>query len=295
MISSFVVTGYLGSGKTSLIVNSAREHLKDKRVAVIVNEFGDVGVDGKILNNVYAQVVELAEGCICCKLSQDFESAVRKLIQDYKPEVLIVETSGSAEPFPVVFSLKTLGLFVDGVICVVDAKNFNKYKDEETARYQLGSSNIVVLNKTDLVPPEELPRIEEEVKRIKERYKLVNLFSHEEKKNLYKVYRAVHGRVPPEVFAGSGTPLELVDLHHHHSHDNLCEEVVYFDKELSYEELEKYLRSLPEEVIRAKGIVKLKDFPHPVFVHYVFGDYDIGMPAQGYEGKPFLVLIKERR
>ncbi len=295
MISSFVITGFLGSGKTSLIINSVKEHLKDKKVAIVVNEFGELGVDGKILSNVYSEVLELSEGCICCKLSAEFESSVRKLIADYKPEVLIVETSGTAEPFPIVFSLKTLGLFVDGVICVVDSKNFPKYKDDETAKYQLATANIVVLNKIDLVNEEELKQVEEEVRKIKEKYKVVNMFAPEQPESFYKIYKAVHGKVPAEVFKGSENPVELaLKLEHHeheHDHSHRKERVVYFDKELTEEELINYLKSLPKEVIRAKGIVKIKNYPFPVFVHYVFGDYDIGMPAEGYEGKSFLVLI----
>lgn len=293
MISSFVVTGFLGSGKTSLIINSVKEHLKDKKVAIVVNEFGEIGVDGKILSNVYSEVLELSEGCICCKLSAEFESSVRKLLADYQPEVLIVETSGTAEPFPVVFSLKTLGLFVDGVICVVDAKNFPKYKDDETAKYQLGTANVVVLNKIDLVSEEELREVEKEVREIKEKYKLVNMFAPEEPQSFYEVYKSVHGKVPPEVFKGSENPIELAFRleHQEHDHSHRKGRVVYFEEELTEEELINYLKSLPREVIRAKGIVKLKDYPFPVFVHYIFGDYDVGMPAENYQGKSFLVLI----
>ncbi|AAC06494.1 CobW family GTP-binding protein [Aquifex aeolicus] len=292
MISAFVVTGFLGSGKTSLIINSVKEHLKDKKVAIVVNEFGEVGVDGKILKNVYSEVLELSEGCICCKLSAEFESSVRRLIQDYNPEVLIVETSGVAEPFPIVFSLKTLGLFVDGVICVIDSKNFPKYKEDDTAKYQLATSNVVVLNKTDLVSKEELEKVKEEVKKIKEKYKVVNMFSPEEKESFYKIYEATYGKVPAEVFKGVGKPVELKEHLHFHSHDSRKEEVVTFDRELTEEELVNFLKNLPKEVIRAKGIVKLKDYPFPVFVHYVFGDYDYGMPAENYEGESFLVLIR---
>ena len=291
MISSYVVTGYLGSGKTTLIINSVREHLKDKKVAVVVNEFGEVGLDGKILKNAYSEVLEIGEGCICCKLSQEFESSVLKIIRDYSPEVIVVEGSGTSEPFPIMFSLRTVGTAVEGVICVVDSKNFFKYKDEDTAKYQLASSNVVVLNKIDLVNEDTLRKVEEEVKDIKENYRLENMFSNEDKKNIYAIYRAVRGVVPPEVFAGTGNPIELKENVHLHTHEDMGQRVVEFERELSYEELMEFLSKLPNNVYRAKGIVKLKDYPYPVFVHYVFGDVDVGMPAQGYEGRSFIVLI----
>lgn len=291
MISSYVVTGYLGSGKTTLIINSVREHLKDKKVAIVVNEFGEVGLDGKILKNAYSEVLEIEEGCICCKLSQEFERSVVKIMQDYRPDVIVVESSGTSEPFPIIFSLRTVGTAVEGVICVVDSKNFLKYRDEGTARYQLASSNIVVLNKTDLVDEDTLRRVEEEVRDIKENYKLENMFSQEDKKNVYAIYRAVKGVVPPEVFAGTGNPIELKENLHFHTHEDMGQRVIEFEREPSYEELMELLSNLPENVYRAKGIVKLKDYPYPVFVHYVFGDVDMGMPAQDYEGKSFIVLI----
>ncbi len=291
MVSSFVITGYLGSGKTTLILNSVKNHLRDRKVAIVVNEFGEVGLDGKILKNAYSEVLEIEEGCICCKLSQEFEKAVIQIIRDYGPEVIIVETSGTSEPFPVMFSLKTVGTSVEGVICVVDSKNFFKYKDEDTAKYQLASSNIVVLNKIDLVGEKELSQVEEEIKRIKRSYKLENLFSSEEKKNIYRIYRAVKGVVPEEVFLGVGNPVELKGEVHPHSHGDIGQRVIELERELDYTELEEFFKKLPENIYRAKGIVKLKDTPYPVYVHYVFGDLDIGMPAPDYRGKSFMVLI----
>jgi G3E family GTPase len=173
----------------------------------------------------------------------------------------------------------------------VDTKNFFRYKDEDTAKYQLASSNIIVLNKIDLVDEERVREVEEEVRKIKDSYKLENMFSQEERRNIYKIYRSIKGAVPEEVFKGTGSPLEVKEETYLHSHEDMGQRVIEFDRELSYEELMDTLGKLPDSVYRAKGIVKLKEYPYPVFVHYVFGDIDIGVPAQGYEGKPFLVFI----
>ncbi len=291
MISSYVVTGYLGSGKTTLILNSVRRVLGDRRVAIVVNEFGEVGLDGKVLSNAYSEVLEIEEGCICCKLSQEFESSVVKIISEYRPDVIIVETSGTSEPFPIIFSLRTVGTAVEGVICMIDSKNFRRYKDEETAKYQIASSNIIVLNKTDLVDEETLRDVESEVKTIKESYRIENLFSKEEKKNIYRIYRATRGLVPEEVFTGVGNPIEVAARAEGHTHGDMKQRVLRLKDDLSYEELEEMMKNLPQNVYRAKGVVKLKDMPYPVFVHYVFGDLDVGVPAPDYEGESFLVLI----
>jgi G3E family GTPase len=161
MIQSFIITGFLGVGKTTMLTNTVKEHFSDKKVAIIVNEFGDIGVDGNILSNVYSEVLEISEGCICCQLAQEFESGVIEIMNKYNPEIIFVETSGASEPFPIFLSLQNLGISVEGVICVVDSKNLGSYKDNSTAKYQIGGSNIIVLNKTDLVNDDELEAVRE--------------------------------------------------------------------------------------------------------------------------------------
>ena len=78
MISSFVITGFLGVGKTTMLTNSVKQHFPDKKIAIIVNEFGDIGVDSTILKNVHSEVLEISEGCICCQLAEEFESGVAR-------------------------------------------------------------------------------------------------------------------------------------------------------------------------------------------------------------------------
>ncbi|MDQ7085865.1 MAG: GTP-binding protein [Sulfurovum sp.] len=128
MISSFVITGFLGVGKTTMLTNSVKANFADKKIAIIVNEFGDIGVDSQILKNVHSEVLEISEGCICCQLAEEFEAGVTEIIQKYDPEIIFVETSGASEPFPIFLSLQNMGISVDGVICVIDSKNFDSYK-----------------------------------------------------------------------------------------------------------------------------------------------------------------------
>ena len=134
MIQSFIITGFLGVGKTTMLTNTVKEHFSDKKVAIVVNEFGDIGVDGNILSNVYSEVLEISEGCICCQLAEEFESGVMEIMNKYNPEIIFVETSGASEPFPIFLSMQNLGVSVEGVICVVDSKNLDSYKDNSTAK-----------------------------------------------------------------------------------------------------------------------------------------------------------------
>ena len=174
MIQSFIITGFLGVGKTTMLTNTVKQYFKDKKVAIVVNEFGDIGIDGNVLSNVHSEVLEISEGCICCQLSEEFESGVLEIIAKYSPEIIFVETSGASEPFPIFLSMQNLGISVEGVICVIDSKNLNSYKENSTAKYQIGGSNIMVLNKTDLVTPDELEAVKSEVTQIKDEFNIKN-------------------------------------------------------------------------------------------------------------------------
>ncbi|MDM7266054.1 MAG: GTP-binding protein [Aquificaceae bacterium] len=291
MLPALVITGFLGSGKTTLLINSAREYFRDKKVAIIVNELGEVGVDGKVLKNAYSEVLELPEGCICCTLHAEFEKAIGEIREKYNPEILLVETSGGAVPFPVILSLQALGCSVDGVICLVDCANFEKYKEDNTAKYQIGSSNVIVLNKIDLVDENKIKKVEEEVKEIWQLYRPVNAFTGEPYYTKVKIYKTQYGKLPQKVFEGLYTIPELKDLPHHHNH-NYKQRVINLIEPLDYDELEKRLKSLPENIIRAKGIVRLKHYPKPVVINYAFGYLDYPIEISDYDGPSFLVLIE---
>ncbi|WP_448588294.1 CobW family GTP-binding protein [Thermocrinis sp.] len=295
MLPAFVITGFLGSGKTTLLINSAKDYFKNKRVAVVVNEFGEVGVDGKVLQNVYSQVMELSEGCICCSLHGEFEKAIGEIRGKYNPDVLLVETSGSAEPFPVAFTLKSLGFFLEAILCVVDAKNFEKYKNEPTALYQLGGSNVVVINKIDLISEQELRALEEEIKKLWDAYVVRDAFTGEKLFKDLVIYKTSYSKLPEEVFAGSYGLSEILSLVKEppHSHHSYAQKVQYYKEPVDYEELKSIFDNLPKSVIRAKGIVRLRYSPYPVFVNYSFGSFEVGDELPDYKGESFIVFISK--
>lgn len=292
LLPSFVITGFLGSGKTTLLINSVREYFRDKRVAVIVNELGEIGVDGKILKNAYSEVLELPEGCICCSLHAEFEKALEEIKTKYNPELLIVETSGDAVPFPIIISLQALGCNVEGVICLVDCANFDKYKEDQTAKYQIGGSNILVLNKTDLVDEVKVKDIEEEALKIWKAYMPVNNFTGEPLYNKVKVYKTSYGRLPEDIFEGLYSIADLVNMNIPNSHQHKYKQkIINLIEPVDYEELEKKLKNLPDNIVRAKGIVKLKNHPMPLAINYSFGYLDMPIEVPNYSGPSFLVLI----
>lgn len=298
MISSFVITGFLGVGKTTMLTSSVKQYFPDKKIAIVVNEFGDIGVDSKILTNVYSEVLEISEGCICCQLAEEFESGVTEIIEKYDPEIIFVETSGASEPFPIFLSLQNLGISVDGIICVVDSKNFDSYKDNSTARYQLGGSNIIVMNKTDLVSEEEAKAVETEIRTVKERYDIKNTMTGKPIFKNYVLHRAEQGLVNKEVFEGIYRVEEVVKFAEDFTHldhtvkDSLSQKVAYLKDDIVFQDVDDILEQLPKNIYRVKGVVKVKDVPNAIFINYSFGDVSFE-ELENYNGKSLLIFIGE--
>lgn len=281
-----------------MLTNTVKKYFKDKKIAIVVNEFGDVGVDSKILTNVHSEVLEISEGCICCKLAQEFESGVTEIINKYNPEIIFVETSGASEPFPIFLSLQNLGVSIEGIICVVDAKNFDSYKDNSTAKYQLGGSNIIVLNKVDLVTPEQLEEVKKEVISIKEEYNIKNNLTGKTIFNNYMIHTAQQGLVNKEVFEGVYEVDEVIGLAKDYKHvehttnDSITQKVTYLKDNTSFNDIDQLLSSLPKSVYRVKGIVKVTDVPNPIFINYSFGDASYE-ELPDYNEKSLLIFIGE--
>jgi len=162
-----VLTGYLGAGKTTLLNRILTEN-HGKKYAVIVNEFGEIGIDNDLIVESDEEIYEMNNGCICCTVRGDLIRVVEGLMR--RPgrfDAIIVETTGLADPVPVAQTFfmdddvraKTQ---LDAVIALVDAKHLPlRLKDSREAEDQLAFADVVLLNKTDLVTPEELKRIEQ--------------------------------------------------------------------------------------------------------------------------------------
>lgn len=222
-----IVTGFLGAGKTTLI-RSLITGVSDRRLAIIVNEFGDVGVDGTLLKHCSAaacpadRVIELANGCICCTVADDFVPALEALLAlPEPPEHILVETSGLALPKPLLKAFDwppvRARLTVDGVIAVVDgravadgvfaadpeklaaerARQTGEDHDEpieEVFEDQVQAADLVILNKTDLLTPAELVSVGAEIARVLPR--------------AVRIVPSSAGRVDPAVLIGLSAAAE---------------------------------------------------------------------------------------
>ena len=167
-----IISGFLGSGKTTLL-NHILANQKGLKTAVLVNEFGEIGIDNDLIIETSEDMIELSNGCICCTINGELLTAVNKILdKNKKIDYLIVETTGLADPLPVAMTFAGSSLRskvrLDSIITLVDAENFD-FDIEKTniAHAQLLYGDILLLNKCDLVDEKKLEKIEEKILTIK--------------------------------------------------------------------------------------------------------------------------------
>jgi G3E family GTPase len=164
-----LLTGYLGAGKTTLL-NRILTYEHGKKVAVIVNEFGEVGIDNQLVIDADEEIFEMNNGCICCTVRGDLIRIIGNLMKRRdKFDHLVIETTGLADPAPVIQTFfmdedVQTQTKLDAVVTVVDAKHIAQHWDAEEAQEQIAFADILLLNKTDLVTPEVLDQLEQRIR-----------------------------------------------------------------------------------------------------------------------------------
>lgn len=164
-----VLTGYLGAGKTTLL-NRILTQEHGKKVAVIVNEFGEVGIDNQLVIDADEEIFEMNNGCICCTVRGDLIRIIGNLMKRRdKFDHIVIETTGLADPAPVIQTFfvdedMRDKMLLDAVVTVVDAKHIWQHWDADEALEQIAFADVVLLNKTDLVTPEQLAELETRIR-----------------------------------------------------------------------------------------------------------------------------------
>jgi Ni2+-binding GTPase involved in maturation of urease and hydrogenase len=167
-----LLTGFLGAGKTTLL-NHILSNQQGLRSAVLVNEFGEVGIDHELVVSTSDQMVELSNGCICCSINGELQEAVHRVLARSEPiDLIVVETTGLADPLPVALTFMAGDLRdrlrLDSIITVIDAEHFSATALESSiARAQVVYGDILLLNKADLVDEQRLNAVETELRAIK--------------------------------------------------------------------------------------------------------------------------------
>ena len=167
-----ILTGFLGAGKTTLL-NHILTNQNGVKTAVLVNEFGEIGIDNDLVISTGEDMVELSNGCICCSINGELLEAVDRILERPEPvDYLVVETTGLADPLPVAMTFLGSELRdqtrLDSIVTLIDAENFdNQLLESEVGRSQVVYGDILLLNKTDLVDEARLAAIEAQLKEVK--------------------------------------------------------------------------------------------------------------------------------
>lgn len=169
-----LIGGFLGSGKTTLLRHVLSQPAPGEKIAVLVNELGEVGIDGKLLERVAGGVVELANGCICCQLSSDLAVTMREISASRRPDRILIESTGIAEPgkvLAVLYGALADVVAVEPTVIVVDASSFDRLYEGVAYHYvmQIKSADLILLNKADLLPKTRLAAVRRKVQKLNPR------------------------------------------------------------------------------------------------------------------------------
>src|SRR5277367_1735176 len=223
-----VLTGYLGAGKTTLLNRILSEN-HGKKYAVIVNEFGEIGIDNDLIIGADEEVFEMNNGCVCCTVRGDLVRILDGLMKRKgKFDAIIVETTGLADPAPVAqtfFIDENVGkrTRLDAVVTVADAKWLNdRLKDAPEAKNQIAFADVILINKTDLVSPDELHEVEARIRGINP-YAKVHKTERAQialnevlGRNAFDLDRILE--IEPKFLEGDGHDHHHHDHEHHHDH-----------------------------------------------------------------------------
>ena len=263
-----ILSGFLGAGKTTLL-NHILSNQVGVKTAVLVNEFGEIGIDHDLIVTTEANMVELSNGCICCSINDELKDAVERILErPDKMDYIVVETTGLADPLPVAMTFGATELRdatrLDSIITLIDAENFNdEVLHTQIGRAQVIYGDIILLNKTDLVSKERLEEVENMLRDVKTDARIMH---------------TIQGKVPLPLLLSVGLfesdkIVNQDDRHHHgHSHhdhehhhrDHQDHEAIEGFTSLSFESdgpfsLRKFQNfldnQLPQEVFRSKGIL----------------------------------------
>ncbi|HLO85458.1 MAG TPA: GTP-binding protein [Nostocaceae cyanobacterium] len=277
-----IITGFLGSGKTTLL-NQILKNKQDLKVAVLVNEFGDINIDSQLLVSVDQNMMELSNGCICCTINDDLIDAVYRVLErEERIDYLVIETTGVADPLPIILTFLGTELRdltnIDSILTVVDAETFDReHFQSEAALKQITYGDIIIVNKTDLVNVEKIADLEDYFREVKPAVKILH---------------STYGQVPlPLILGVELTPKEEYttknkhEHHHHHDHDHDCDHDHHHhdhdhdhhhshhlendgfvsisfqsDRPFNVHRFEEFLNEyIPPNVFRAKGILWFTD------------------------------------
>ncbi|MGG3926291.1 GTP-binding protein [Metabacillus fastidiosus] len=266
-----ILTGYLGAGKTTLL-NRILTERHDQKIAVIVNEYGEIGIDNQIVVNSEEQILEMNNGCICCTVRGDLIHILRTLIFSMEQgqvnfDRVLIETTGLADPAPVAQTffmdeLLSEEFEVDSIVTVVDSKHITKHFDgHDEAQEQIAFADTIILNKTDLVGDEQLHTVEQRITNMNPAAKRIH------SQNCNVDLNEILGIHTFDVNHKLEIDPHFLDDHHHHDHDDKVSSIAFREeKPLELDKVNRWMSYLiqekGEDLLRYKGILHIKGIEH---------------------------------
>jgi G3E family GTPase len=253
-----LITGPLGSGKTTLLRHILATH--PAKIAIVMNEFGEIAIDTKVVEGKNVRIAELGGGCVCCSLLGEFEAAVNEIIEKVAPEVIIVETTGLAEPEALAFNIQDAlpQCRLDGVVSVIDADMLIRFPElGHTTRLQIEGADILLLNKIDLIESRKLSGLEAKLREVN---------------STAAIIRTVRCRIDPGLLFGIGRERKLTPPEHKHQPEF---ESFTFTSNKNFVRacFEQFAENLPAGLYRAKGFVRFPDGAQ--LFNFVAGRWDL--------------------
>jgi G3E family GTPase len=212
-----IITGFLGAGKTSAILNLLKNKPSNERWAVLVNEFGEIGIDGGIIQGIHTEeegvyIREVPGGCMCCTAGVPMQTALNQLLKKSLPDRLLIEPTGLGHPIEVLQTLTGKhfrnALSLQKIITMIDARNLSdtRYTEHPTFNQQISIADIIIGNKQDLYQPADEQALHDYIQKNCDENVEITLTQQ--------------GQIPVDLLTGPTNTITLKETHHHHNHDN---------------------------------------------------------------------------
>lgn len=296
-----IISGFLGAGKTTLIKKLIDKGLKNEKIAIIENEFGEVGIDGEIFRKMDIDIKEINSGCICCSLSGDFKTAIAALKKQYNPTRIIIEPSGVAKLSDIIKSCKDIedidSVKINSVVTLIDVTNAIMYLNNfgEFYKDQIRNAKIIVLTRVDIADKELIMAVKEKINKLN---RSVNIISDNieniDLEELFNVNRNIKREVNTLKSMNLQVKGKVSEKVKNHSANEFFST---WGKEVAIEYSERELKNILNKlalgknfgtILRAKGVVKSNRGEHFQF-NYVPDQFNLEKIE--YDGECKVVVI----
>ncbi|HEY0245796.1 MAG TPA: GTP-binding protein [Mucilaginibacter sp.] len=274
-----IITGFLGAGKTTFL-NALIAYQKDRKLAVIENEFGEAGIDGELIVGADDSIYELSNGCLCCSLSDDFYSLLEMLwSRKNEFDEVVIETTGIADPAAIAspfLTIPSIGNYyqLQRVICLVDARHIEgQLQVTEEARKQISFSDIILITKTDLIEPEQLGNLKSLLKKINP---LAEVLSGKKDNYPFQEIFGFERNMLPPITKRKFYLTSAAQKHDAHRHHDLVSLSFNFSEPFNLRVLEHrlmvFLNFQAKDIYRVKGIIYADEQDKRIIVQSVATD-----------------------